>query len=120
MFGLALMIEPDLRAMVSVVIAVAVQATLVPATRAATENQQVIKQSPAKPRTNKQAVTRHRPHWVTPPGYRPPGLREEEGLDWPLQYWYGWPGFYHGRWNGGGFGPCWTKTPIGPIWNCGR
>ena len=33
--------------------------------------------------------------------------------------WYGWPGFYRGRWNGGGFGPCYTKTPIGPIGNCG-
>ena len=21
--------------------------------------------------------------------------------------------------NGGSFGPCWTRTPIGPIWNCG-
>ena len=35
-------------------------------------------------------------------------------------YWYGGPGFYHGRWNGGGFGPCWTQTPIGNVWNCGR
>jgi hypothetical protein len=33
--------------------------------------------------------------------------------------WYGYPQFYRGRWNGGGFGPCYTKTPIGPIWNCG-
>ena len=33
--------------------------------------------------------------------------------------WYGYPGFHRGRWNGGGFGPCYTKTPIGPIWNCG-
>jgi hypothetical protein len=23
------------------------------------------------------------------------------------------------RYNGGSFGPCWTRTPIGPIWNCG-
>jgi hypothetical protein len=35
-------------------------------------------------------------------------------------FWYGYPGYYHGRWNGGGFGPCWTRTPIGPVWNCGR
>jgi hypothetical protein len=40
--------------------------------------------------------------------------------------WYGpasyvsWPGFYRGRWNGGGFGPCYTQTPIGYMWNCGR
>ncbi len=24
------------------------------------------------------------------------------------------------RWNGGGFGPCWTQTPIGNVWNCGE
>jgi len=37
-------------------------------------------------------------------------------------HWYGpaSPGFYHGRWNGGGFGPCYTQTPIGYMWNCGR
>lgn len=29
-------------------------------------------------------------------------------------------GFYRGRYNGGSFGPCWTQTPIGPVWNCGR
>ena len=46
----------------------------------------------------------------------------------PVPYYYGWngdrhyfgrPGFYRGRYNGGSFGPCWTRTPIGPIWNCG-
>jgi hypothetical protein len=35
------------------------------------------------------------------------------------QYYFGQPGFYRGRYNGGSFGPCWTWTPIGPIWNCG-
>jgi hypothetical protein len=39
------------------------------------------------------------------------------GGEW--RYGYGGPGFYRGRWNGGGFGPCWTQTPIGPMWNCG-
>jgi NAD(P)-dependent dehydrogenase (short-subunit alcohol dehydrogenase family) len=34
-------------------------------------------------------------------------------------YYFGRPGFYGGRYNGGSFGPCWTRTPIGPIWNCG-
>ena len=41
-------------------------------------------------------------------------------------YWYngGWydfgdPGFFRGRYNGGSFGPCWTWTPIGRMWNCG-
>lgn len=32
---------------------------------------------------------------------------------------FGRPGFYGGRYNGGSFGPCWTRTPIGPVWNCG-
>jgi len=52
------------------------------------------------------------------PGYVPPEqfdpLRPQ-----PRGYWYGYPGFYKGRWNGGGFGPCWTQTPIGNVWNCG-
>ena len=34
-------------------------------------------------------------------------------------YYFGHPGFYRGRYNGGSFGPCWTWTPIGPMWNCG-
>lgn len=38
------------------------------------------------------------------------------GGDW---YYYGNPGFFHGRYNGGSFGPCWTSTPIGLMWNCG-
>jgi hypothetical protein len=67
------------------------------------------------------------------PGYRPQandldwrgrGVRYEPLYEW--RYWhygelrYGWgrPGFYRGRWNGGSFGPCWTYTPIGPMWNC--
>jgi hypothetical protein len=72
------------------------------------------------------------------PGYRqPPPLAEwrdraprygggdfsdPRRLYWSGGEWrYGWggPGFYRGRWNGGGFGPCWTQTPIGPMWNCG-
>jgi hypothetical protein len=35
------------------------------------------------------------------------------------RYYFGQPGFYHGRWNGGSYGPCWTYTPIGRMWNCG-
>jgi hypothetical protein len=35
------------------------------------------------------------------------------------RYYFGEPGFSHGRWNGGSYGPCWTHTPIGLIWNCG-
>jgi hypothetical protein len=52
------------------------------------------------------------------PGYEPPQRRRDRVIDYTYP-WYGWPGFYRGRWNHGGFGPCWTKTPIGPIWNCG-
>jgi len=58
------------------------------------------------------------------PGYRPPEVVEHEDrlIYWRRHptYWYGWPGWYRGRWNGGGFGPCWTQTPIGNVWNCGR
>jgi len=71
------------------------------------------------------------------PGYRqPPPLAEwrdrsprHGGGDFSRdrRYWSGWewrygwggPGFYRGRYNGGGFGPCWSNTPIGPMWNCG-
>jgi len=54
-----------------------------------------------------------------------PGYRTPERLEWDRArqrgpvYWYGYPRFYRGRWNGGGFGPCWTQTPIGNHWNCG-
>jgi len=40
------------------------------------------------------------------------------GYDGDFHY-FGRPGIYGGRYNGGSFGPCWTRTPIGPIWNCG-
>jgi hypothetical protein len=80
------------------------------------------------------------------PGYRPPlsnsmplymqkkaiqRLARENHRPWyidpvPRYYWYdgnwhyfGRPGFYRGQYNGGTFGPCWTRTPIGPMWNCG-
>jgi hypothetical protein len=46
------------------------------------------------------------------------GPRFWSGGDW--RYGWGYPQFYRGRWNGGTFGPCWTQTPIGAIWNCGR
>jgi hypothetical protein len=47
----------------------------------------------------------------------------------PVPRYYGYDGEWHyvgrpgfgpgGHYNGGTFGPCWTRTPIGPIWNCG-
>jgi len=60
------------------------------------------------------------------PGYEPPEVaerrREREYYETHPYTYYGpaWPRFYHGRWNGGGFGPCYTQTPIGPMWNCGN
>jgi len=54
------------------------------------------------------------------PGYEPPAVVElQRARARRPTFWYGGPGFYRGRWNGGGFGPCWTPTPIGPHWNCG-
>jgi len=38
----------------------------------------------------------------------------------PHYYGPAWPRYYRGRWNGGGFGPCYTYTPIGYMWNCGQ
>jgi hypothetical protein len=35
------------------------------------------------------------------------------------QHYFGQPGFYRGHYNGGSYGPCWTQTPIGAVWNCG-
>jgi hypothetical protein len=59
------------------------------------------------------------------PGYRPPEVierqrRRDYWASGPHFYGPAWPGFYHGRWNGGGFGPCYTYTPIGYVWNCGK
>jgi hypothetical protein len=54
------------------------------------------------------------------PGYEPPEVIEwRRDFQHRPAYWYGGPQYYRGRWNGGGFGPCWTQTPIGNHWNCG-
>jgi hypothetical protein len=54
------------------------------------------------------------------PGYEPPEVVQwRRHFEHRPAYWYGGPRYYRGRWNGGGFGPCWTPTPIGPHWNCG-
>jgi hypothetical protein len=83
-------------------------------------------QKPQTSRTHR--ISRHWHGYGFLPGYRPPELiaRDRAAHDWdvngPLYQFYGpaWPGFYEHRWNGGRFGPCYTETPIGPIWNCGR
>ena len=36
-----------------------------------------------------------------------------------LWHYFGQPGFYRGHYNGGSFGPCWTRTPVGMVWTCG-
>ena len=79
-----------------------------------------------KKRHPKHPVTRHWHGYGFLPGYRSP-----ERIEWErahsrgsyygrYYYWDARPGFYRGRWNSGGFGPCWTQTPIGPMWNCGK
>ncbi len=78
----------------------------------------------AAPAHARRHVVRHWRGYGFLPGYRTP-----EQIAWDdtvaawrrgPQWWYGPPRFYHGRWNGGGFGPCWTQTPIGNVWNCGH
>jgi hypothetical protein len=59
------------------------------------------------------------------PGYHQPPSPGEVHYGAPSylygggRYYFGEPGFSHGRWNGGSYGPCWTHTPIGLMWNCG-
>ena len=72
----------------------------------------------------KHPISRHWHGYGFLPGYVPPevAVRERERDYRERHPFYGpaWPGFYRGRWNGGGFGPCWTETPIGYMWNCGK
>ena len=73
----------------------------------------------------KRHVVRHGKGYGFLPGYRPPEVIERERARRTYEsgpHWYGraWPGFYRGRWNGGGFGPCYVSTPIGYMWTCGR
>jgi hypothetical protein len=53
-----------------------------------------------------------RRHWYIDPTPSYYGYDDE----W---HYFGRPGFYRGHYNGGTFGPCWTRTPIGLVWNCG-
>jgi len=104
--------------------AIAVAACLVLAAAAATA--QTVPTQQTAPAHKKRHVIRHWHGYGFLPGYRPPEVIERERAEHyyrthgPQYYGPAWPGFYHGRWNGGGFGPCWTQTPIGPMWNCGR
>ena len=73
----------------------------------------------------KRHVVRHWRGYGFLPGYVPPEVAERERA-W--RYWQrephflrpAWPRFYRGRWNGGGFGPCYVYTPIGYMWTCGK
>lgn len=55
---------------------------------------------------------RSRRHWYIDPT---PQYQLWNG-EW---HYFGRPGFYRGHYNGGTFGPCWTRTPVGLVWNCG-
>src|ERR1700760_3858907 len=59
------------------------------------------------------AARRNRPKWYIDPV---PTYYNWQDDAW---HYYGRPGFYGGHYNGGSFGPCWTRTPIGAVWNCG-
>lgn len=81
----------------------------------------VLSTASATPAHGKRHATRHWHGYGFLPGYRTPDQIEDDEARHPNRvWWYGGPRFYRGRWNGGGFGPCWTQTPIGPIWNCGQ
>ena len=87
----------------------------------AAETTQAPTPQPAPAKHKRQPVRRWHGYGFLP-GYVPPE-QEPPRRDYFTHaptWWYGGPGFYRGRWNGGGFGPCWTQTPIGPMWNCGR
>ncbi len=67
----------------------------------------------------------HQPPDSRVPIFGPKGAIRSTPYDAP-SYWYngewyyfGEPRFFRGRYNGGSFGPCWTWTPIGLMWNCG-
>ena len=97
----------------AVSLALAVALSIATATSAATAHKK------------KHHVTRHWRGYGFLPGYRTPEQiqAERDAHYWasgPHYYGPAYPGFYRGRWNGGGFGPCYTQTPIGYMWNCGR
>jgi hypothetical protein len=89
--------------------------------------------APAASKKNPAKVTVKKHAWTGYgflPGYprnererrRDQALAERRYYTWDgrVLYGFGRPGFYRGQYNGGSFGPCWTSTPIGLQWNCGR
>jgi hypothetical protein len=81
----------------------------------------------AEPAKKKKHAMRHWHGYGFLPGYRTPEqiAREESarGRRVNYGYYYYWPGrprIYQGHLTDSGIGPCWTQTPIGPVWNCGK
>lgn len=87
------------------------------------------------PKKKKPAIKRHVKRWTVPPGYRSPEQIERQHHDriqrdrrayyraggQRIYYWSDPnPRYYRGQWNRGSFGPCYTQTPIGAVWNCGK
>ena len=129
---------PRLSTLAALILAVAIGASASASTSAWAD---------APPPKHKPAVTqkvthkkaRHVKRWTTPPGYRSPEQIERERYKaWrrerafayrhnvPRVYYYYWGApYYTGRFGANRYdslrvGPCWTQTPIGPMWNCGR
>jgi hypothetical protein len=87
--------------------------------------------TPHKPRVHRWHGYGFLPGYHQPPNNSRPVFGAKGAVtgepDYTPRYWwngewhyYGRPRFYRGRYNGGGLGPCWTWTPIGPAWQCGR
>lgn len=79
---------------------------------------------PAKPGSRPRIVVRRSHDYGFLPGYRP-WVAERKGNRggdyypyWPGAGYFPGAGWYRGHFTNG-LGPCWTRTPIGPIWNCG-
>jgi hypothetical protein len=119
------------------IVVAAATSWLLPATVIA--GQAGVKRHPKAAAQSKKAPKRRWTGYGFLPGYRqPPNLTDWRArsaryrvsrqpyelrywsYDGQLQYGWGYPGVYRGRWNGGSFGPCWTSTPIGMMWTCGR
>ena len=110
---------------VSRVIAVALALSLAPALAAAAPKKPALQKHHVTKHATRHRAVRHSRGYGFLPGYRPPEVveRARAWRAWQTQpHYYGpaWPRFYRGRWNGGGFGPCYVSTPIGYVWTCGR
>jgi hypothetical protein len=81
----------------------------------------------AAPAAKKRQVAKHWHGYGFLPGYRSPeriawenAHRRDRNYGYYYYYWNGRPRIYQGHATDGAFGPCWTQTPIGPVWNCGQ